>query len=158
VVLASCNGNKNKYDASGTFEAVETIVSAEATGTIKELNLEEGQTLTPGQVIGYIDSTQLYLKKKQLVAQISAVLSKKPNVSAQIASLQIQLKQAEREQQRFSNLLKGDAATQKQLDDATSQVAMIKKQIEALQSSLGITSSSLNRRNSATSGSDRSIE
>jgi HlyD family secretion protein len=143
VVLASCNGNKNKYDASGTFEAVETIVSAEATGTIKELNLEEGQTLTPGQVIGYIDSTQLYLKKKQLVAQISAVLSKKPNVSAQIASLQIQLKQAEREQQRFSNLLKGDAATQKQLDDATSQVAMIKKQIEALQSSLGITSSSL---------------
>jgi HlyD family secretion protein len=143
AILVSCKNNKNKYDASGTFEAVETIVSAEATGTIKSLNIEEGQSLTQGQTIGYIDSTQLYLKRKQLQAQVNAVLSKKPNVSAQIASLQVQLKQAEREQQRISNLLKGDAATQKQLDDANTQVALVKKQMEALQSSLGITSSSL---------------
>lgn len=142
--LASCNKGEDKYDASGTFEAVETIVSSQASGTIKELNLEEGQVLKAGQVVGYVDSIQLYLKKKQLEAQVKATLSQKPDISAQTASLQEQLRQAEREQKRTTNLLKADAATQKQLDDANTQVTVVKKQIAALQSSLGITSSSLN--------------
>jgi HlyD family secretion protein len=72
------------------------------------------------------------------------VLSKRPNVSSQLAALREQLKQAEREQQRITNLLKADAATQKQLDDANTQIAVIKKQIEAQQSSLNITAASLN--------------
>ncbi|PTS96783.1 HlyD family secretion protein [Pedobacter sp. HMWF019] len=141
--LISCNKNEDKYDASGTFEAVETIISAQASGTIKELNLEEGQTLQKGQAVGYIDSLQLYLKKQQLQAQVKATLSAKPNITAQTAALQEQLRQAQREQKRTSNLLRADAATQKQLDDANTQVDVVKKQISALQSSLGITSSSL---------------
>src|SRR5690606_1000165 len=91
----------------------------------------------------YIDSTQLYLRKLQLQSQIKAVLSKRPNVSVQLAALQEQLSQAVREQQRITNLVRSDAATPKQLDDANAQVAVIKKQIAAQQSSLGITSSSL---------------
>jgi HlyD family secretion protein len=148
LLLVACAGNKDNYDASGTFEAVETIVSAEATGVIQQLNIEEGQELKQNQVVGYIDSVQLHLKKKQLEAQVNAVLSKRPNVSAQIAALQEQLKQAEREQQRLANLLKADAATQKQLDDATAQVSIIKKQIEAQASALGITSRSINEESS----------
>lgn len=143
VIVAGCAGDKVTYDASGTFEAVETIISAEATGLIKKFTVEEGQELKAGQVVGYIDSVQLYLKKQQLEAQIGAVLSKKPNIASQIASLQEQLKQAQREQQRVQNLLKADAATQKQLDDATAQVEIIKKQIAGQESSLGITSKSL---------------
>lgn len=142
--VAGCAGGEIKYDASGTFEAVETIVSAEANGIIKRFTIEEGQELKANQVVGYIDSVQLYLKKKQLEAQIAAVLSKKPNIATQIASLQEQLRQAQREQTRVQNLLKADAATQKQLDDATAQVEIIKKQITAQESSLGITSKSIN--------------
>lgn len=145
LFLTSCGQKEQAYDASGTFEAVETIVSAEATGTIKALNLVEGQVLKAGETIGYIDTTQLYLKKKQVVAQISAVLGKKPDVPAQIAAYQEQLKQANREQQRITNLLKADAATPKQLDDANAQIAIIKKQIDAQKSSLNITSTSLNQ-------------
>ncbi len=143
LLLASCSGNSNLYDASGTFEATEVIVSAEASGLIKALNLEEGEVLQAGQYIGAIDSVQLYLSKKQLQAQIQAVLSKRPDVATQIAALQEQLKQAHREQQRVTNLLKADAATQKQLDDANAQVAIINKQIEGQRSSLRITSASL---------------
>lgn len=143
LLLASCTGNSNLYDASGTFEATEVIVSAEASGLIKALNLEEGEVLQAGQYIGSIDSVQLYLSKKQLQAQIQAVLSKRPDVATQIAALQEQLKQAHREQQRITNLLKADAATQKQLDDANAQVAIINKQIEGQRSSLRITSASL---------------
>ena len=142
--LISCKQSENKYDASGTFEAVETIVSAQGSGAIKELNLEEGQVLKVGQVIGCIDSVQLYLKKKQLEAQIRATLSGKPDIAAQTASLEEQLRQAKREQLRNENLLKDDAATKKQLDDANTQVDVIKKQITALQSSLSITTANLN--------------
>jgi HlyD family secretion protein len=141
--LAACSNKENIYDASGTFEAVETIVSAEASGAIKVLSIEEGQTLHAGQEVGYIDSTQLFLKKKQLEAQAQAVLSRKPDISAQTAALKEQLIQAEREQKRITNLVKADAATPKQLDDANSQVAVIKRQISAQQSSLNITATSL---------------
>lgn len=141
--FAACNNKENIYDASGTFEAVETIVSAEASGVIKVLSIEEGQTLQAGQEVGYIDSTQLFLKKKQLEAQTQAVLSRKPDIAAQTGALKEQLIQAEREQRRVANLLKADAATPKQLDDANTQISVIKRQIAAQQSSLDITATSL---------------
>lgn len=143
VLVAGCAGDKIKPDASGTFEAVETIVSAEATGVIKKFVVEEGQDLRVNQDVGYIDSVQLYLKKKQLEAQIGAVLSKKPNIATQLAALEEQLKHAQREQQRVTSLLKADAATQQQLDDASAKVEIIKKQIAGQESSLGITTKSL---------------
>lgn len=145
LLFLSCNQAKTDTIASGTFEGVETIVSAEVTGRIKSLNLEEGQVLKAGDTIGYIDSTQLYLKKKQLLAQVNAVLGKKPDIPVQLATYQEQLKQAIREQQRLSHLVKADAATPKQLDDANAQVAIIRKQINAQESSLGISSSGLNK-------------
>ena len=142
-ILAACAQEESVYDATGTFEAVETIVSAEATGTIQALNIEEGQQLKRGTQVGYVDSTQLYLKRKQLQAQIRSVLSRQPNISTQLAALLEELQQAEREQRRVSSLLNSDAATQKQLDDATTQVNIVKRKIAAQESSLGITMSSL---------------
>lgn len=143
IILASCGNERNNFDASGTFEAVETIISAEANGVIKTLDIQEGQELHAGQVVGYIDSVQLYLKKRQLQSQIGAVLSKRPNVAIQVAALKEQLSQAIHEHHRIAKMVKADAATPKQLDDANAQVAIIEKQIAAQQSSLGITSSSI---------------
>jgi HlyD family secretion protein len=147
-ILASCNNHENDFDASGSFEAEETIISAEAPGTIQQFDLEEGQLLKAGQILGFIDSTQLYLKKRQLESQIKSTLSQKPNISTQIAALQVQLKSAEREQARVSNLLKAGAATQKQMDDMNAQVDMLKKQLAAQRSSLGITSGSITEQTS----------
>lgn len=143
LLLFSCNRNQINFDASGSFETEETIISSEVTGALLQFNIEEGQTLKAGDVIGYIDSTQLFLKRKQLESQIRSTLSQRPDISTQIASLQIQLATAEREQKRLSNLVKAEAATQKQLDDATAQVDVIKKQLAAQQSALSITSESI---------------
>ncbi len=143
VLVTACRDKQNLYDASGTFEAVETIVPANANGIIQQLTIDEGQVLDSGMVIGYIDSTQLYLRKKQLEGQIKAIVSRKPNTSKQLAAYQEQLKQAEHEQLRIANLLKADAATPKQMDDANAQVAILKKQIEATESSLDITRTGL---------------
>lgn len=143
LLLASCKNTKNEFDASGAFETEETIISAEASGTMKQFDIAEGQQLKAGQAIGYIDTVQLYLKKKQLEAQIGATLSRKPNIPAQLASLQEQLKAAQKEQQRITSLLKADAATPKQLDDINAQIDVIRKQIDAQQSALGISSQSI---------------
>jgi HlyD family secretion protein len=140
IVLIGCGGNRNNFDASGCFEAEETVISAEATGVIRQFNLEEGQVLIAGQAIGYIDSTQLFLKKKQLQSQIRALLGKKPNIALQLSALQSQLKTAETERQRVEKLVAGDAATQKQLDDVNAQIEVLKKQIAAQKSTLDISS------------------
>jgi HlyD family secretion protein len=138
LFFTACNTNDHPFDASGSFEAEETIISAEASGVLKEFNLEEGQELTKGQKIGYIDSTQLYLKKLQVLAQAEALVSRKPNVSVQIAALEEQLENAQSEQQRIAKLVKSDAATTKQLDDINSNIEVLKKQIQAQRSSLNI--------------------
>jgi HlyD family secretion protein len=139
-LFISCSGNKNNFDASGSFEADETIISAEVTGVIRRFDLEEGQILTAGQPIGYIDSTLLFLKKKQLESQIRALIGKKPNITIQLSALQSQLKTAETERSRIEKLVAGDAATPKQLDDINAQIEILNKQIEATKSSLDISS------------------
>jgi len=145
TMLTACNDNKVSFDASGSFEAEETIISSEATGTIKRFEIEEGETLESGENIGYIDSLQLYLKKKQLEAQVIAILGKKPNIPVQLSALQTQLQTAEKERTRLANLVKGDAATPKQLDDINAQIEVLKKQIGAQQSTLSISSEGLGK-------------
>lgn len=139
VLSYACSGNKHPYDASGTFEAVETIVSAEATGVIRQFDVEEGQTLAAGQAVGYIDSIQLSLRKKQLEAQVRATGSRVPDISAQtgyykqqLAAMQVKFDNLKHEQARVQNLVKADAATAKQLDDVNAQVAEMEKQLQVI--------------------------
>jgi len=145
ILLSSCQNKEPEFDATGTFEAVETIISAEASGTLKEFDLQEGQQLAAGQHIGYIDSVQLYLKKKQLETQAKAVLGKKPSVNTQLAALQSQLNTAQRERSRIQNLLKDDAIPAKQLDDINAQIDLISKQIAAQRSTLDLSVSSIDK-------------
>ncbi len=145
TLLAACGNNKISFDASGSFEAEETIISAEATGTIKQFEISEGQTLQAGQLIGYIDSTQLFLRKKQLMAQARATASRTPDIQAQLAALQSQLSTAQREKTRITNLVSGDAVPRKQLDDINAQIDVLHKQIAAQKSSLDISAESINK-------------
>ena len=71
--LAACNRGDGNFDATGTFEATEILVFSEANGKIMELNIEEGDRLDAGAMVGYIDSTQLYLKKMQLSAGLNRI-------------------------------------------------------------------------------------
>lgn len=144
-ILSGCGNNEPSYDASGTFEATEIIIPAQANGTLKAFELHEGERLDSGQFVGYIDSTQLHFKKQELQEQIFAMLGKKPNIFAQVAALQASLTHAEHERNRIAQLVKDNAATPKQLDDANALVKNLEKRIAAQQSSLTISSSSLNK-------------
>ncbi len=141
--ILSCSENEDNFFATGTFEAKEIIVSTGVGGKIIQLNVEEGTILEANKAVGYIDTTQLYLKKLQLRAQINAVLSKQPDINSQLAALQEQIKTANTEKIRIENLLLAGIATQKQSDDINAQIKVLQKQLEAQQKALEITSSSI---------------
>jgi len=139
VSLAACNNNNPDHDASGTFETTESIISAEANGIIKQFDIEEGEILKEGQHIGYIDSIQLHLKKKQLESQVRSLLSKTPDVAAQTNAYKKQLAVAQTrldaqfvEKRRIENLVKADAATPKQLDDITALTDALFKELDVI--------------------------
>ncbi|CVK15213.1 HlyD family secretion protein [Apibacter mensalis] len=144
MIMLSCNQNKFEHDASGTFEATEVIVSSEANGKLEIFQLTEGDLIAQGQYVGYIDSIQLYLKKKQLLAANRAIQVKRPDISVQVSSIKEQIEKAEFEKRRILRLLADNAATQKQLDDINSQIKVLKKSLNAQVNSLATSVNSLN--------------
>ena len=131
ILFSACNNKNKEFDASGVFETTEIIVSAKGSGEILQFNIAEGQEVEAEQTLGVIDTTQLYWRKVQLLSSVKAMNSRQVNVSVQVAVLQEQLATARREQQRFTQLLKENAANQKQLDDINAQIATLEKQIAA---------------------------
>ncbi len=150
ILLAACNSNKKEYDATGTFEATETTVSAEQSGTLLNFALEEGDDVEAGQEIGLIDTTQIWLKIRQATATKAVYQSQKPDLQKQIAVTRQQLAKAKTEQQRYRELVNDGAAPAKMLDDATSQVQVLQRQLDAQVSTLNTQLSTLNSQMSAT--------
>ncbi|MFA5806096.1 MAG: HlyD family efflux transporter periplasmic adaptor subunit [Melioribacteraceae bacterium] len=142
-LLAGCGNGNDKFDASGTFESEEVIVSSETTGKLIRFDVEEGMQLKQNQRVGVVDTLQLFLKKKQLEATIKAVLSKQPDVAIQLAAIEEQIKTAATEKKRIENLVKSNAATTKQLDDINAQLELLNKQYTAAKSNLTITKQGL---------------
>lgn len=134
--LVACSSGTPEYDATGTFEATDVVVSAEASGKILCLDVEEGTVLKAGQEAGIIDTVQLYLKKLQLEAGVKSVEGQRPDILKQVAATKEQIVQAQRERDRVANLLRVGAANQKQLDDAESLLKVLRKQLAAQNSTL----------------------
>lgn len=141
--LPSCNSNNEVYDASGTFEATEVTISAEAQGRILNFTLEEGDTLHAGQLVGLIDTTQLSLKRDQLLSSIKGVKIRKPEIKTQIAVLEQQIATQEYERARVKRLVEANAANRKQLDDIDGYISLLKAQLKAQNSSLAIAASAV---------------
>lgn len=143
LLLTACGRGDAEYDATGTFEATEVVVSAEANGRLLMFDVEEGATLTGGQEVGVIDTMQLYLKRLQLQASLKSVEEQRPDILKQVAATREQITQAERERDRVARLLRVNAANQKQLDDAETMLQVLQKQLEAQQSTLNNSDQSL---------------
>lgn len=149
ALVVSCGKSDNEYDASGTFEATEIIVSSETMGKILQFDVTEGQQLTENQAVGTIDSTQLYLKKLQLLASQKAMLTRRPDLGKQIAAIEQQIATAKTEKKRIQNLVNANAANQKQLDDVNAQIAVLEKQLTAQKSIIETTNEGISGDNEA---------
>lgn len=134
ILLSSCETTDDKSDAFGNFEVTEVIISSEAQGKILALNFEEGQLLKPEIIIGFIDSTELVLKREQFDLSIKAMKSRIGNLNSQI-DIQNQIRaNALIDKNRIEKLLEESAATKKQLDDVNGNLKVIEKQIASIES------------------------
>ena len=143
LAIVSCN-NEPDYDAQGTFEATEIVLSSEGTGRILRFDVTEGEIINANSVVGVIDSLQLHLQREQLKAQQSALLSSLPDKEKQVASLRRQLAKQRAELQRVKNMLSDGAATTKQRDDIEAQITILEGQLSATLSTLDNNTSTIN--------------
>jgi len=150
LIMSACGNKEKEFDATGTFEATETTVSAEQTGTLLTFDIEEGNEVEAGTQVGLIDTTQLWLKLQQLDATKRVYESQKPDTQKQIAATRQQLQKARQEQQRYRELVADGAAPSKMLDDATNQVKVLERQLEAQLSTFNAQLSTLNSQQAAT--------
>ena len=132
INLVACNKNNDKADGYGNFEATEVTISAEASGKIEYLNLEEGAIVAPNTQVGLIDTIQLYLSKQQLIASKNTIASKSGNVLSQTAVLNEQLKTTLIEQKRIQNMFAENAATKRQVDEINGKVNVLHEQIKSV--------------------------
>lgn len=150
LMLCACGNKEKEYDATGTFEATEVTVFAEQSGALLTFNANEGENVSQGQEIGVVDTTQLWLKIQQLGASKRVFQSQKPDMAKQVAATRQQLVKAQQEQRRYKELVADGAAPSKMLDDATSQVQVLQRQLEAQVSALNTQTSTLNSQMAAT--------
>lgn len=150
LMLTACGQKEKEYDATGTFEATESTVSAEQSGTLLSFSLNEGDEVEEGREVGLIDTTQIWLKIQQTRATKAVYNSQKPDMEKQIAATRQQLAKAQTEQRRYQELVNDGAAPRKMLDDAVSQVQVLQRQLAAQISSLSTSTDALNKQMAAT--------
>jgi HlyD family secretion protein len=131
ILLTGCKNNDERADAFGNFEATEVIISAESNGRILQFEPVEGARVDKGTTIAFIDTTLLHLQKGEIAAGMKSVITRISSINAQNDILSQQIDNLNVNISRFGKMLKDDAATQKQYDDLTGQVAVLQKQITA---------------------------
>ncbi len=136
LTLSGCGTEDDTRLGTGNFEAEEILVSSETSGKVLEWTLSEGDTIAQGEAVGLIDTTQLFLQKQALLRSGRAVTSGRPSVETQTAALETKLNDLEAQRRRVEKLVAGGAATQKQLDDILTGIALTKDQIAATRSTL----------------------
>ena len=150
LLLTACGNSEKEYDATGTFEATETTVSAEQNGTLLTFTIDEGDEIEAGSEVGLIDTTQTWLKLQQARATQEVYQSQKPDMEKQTSATRQQLAKAQAEQQRYKELVADGAAPSKMLDDATNQVQVLQRQLAAQLSSLSTNTNALSKQMAAT--------
>jgi HlyD family secretion protein len=134
LLIASCNGDKDKPDAYGTFEATEVTVSSQTNGKIIYLKVEEGQLLDSNILVGIIDTLDNNLRISQTREQQLATSARRDDLAAQIAVQEQNKTNVLVEKERIERMLKDGAATQKQSDDILASLNLIDKQIASVKS------------------------
>ena len=130
-MLAGCRNGTQEADAYGNFEATEVIISSETSGRIIRFDAAEGTEVKKGSEIALIDTTLYHLQKAEIDAGMKSVRTRVSSIDAQNEIIRQQITNLKINIGRIENMLKDDAATKKQYDDLTGQVAVLEKQIAA---------------------------
>lgn len=131
VIAASCSDRERDFDACGQVNATEVVVSAESSGRIISLGIEEGDRIARGECVGAIDSLQTYLLMRELEERKRNAASRLVDIDRQLAAQTARLATLEKDLDRYKSLLEKDAGTAKQVDDTESQIAVTRREMAA---------------------------
>jgi len=131
LLFGGCNSKTDLADAFGNFEATEIMISSETNGRILLFDTDEGTQIAKGDQIALIDTTLFNLQKAEIAAGMKSVRTRINSINAQNGILNQQIENLNVNITRIENMIKDDAATQKQYDDLNGQVAVLRKQIAA---------------------------
>lgn len=132
IIFTACNSNNKESDAYGNFESREIIVSAQSQGEILSMDLEEGETLQAGKLIGWIDTSMLTVKREQLKTQKGSLNAKLSNINAQAEVQKEQIESLLIEKKRIEKLLEEEAATEQQFDEIQGKLNVARKRLESI--------------------------
>ncbi len=149
AALGCAGGNgASRIVASGHVEATQVRVSTKVGGRLETLAVAEGDRVSSGQELGRIDAIDLRLELQQATAQrdqaaaelrLQLAGARKEDIAeleAQVASVGVDLVDADRNLQRMQSLLDHGSGTTKGRDDAQARRDMTAAQLEAKKEAL----------------------
>ncbi len=104
----------------------EATVSAQITGTLTEVRIEEGERVRAGDVLARLDDTAQRAALAQARAQLAVA-------AALDQQYQAQLEQARRDRERSRELLRSDAVSHQSAEEAQTQFEALAAQVRAQQ-------------------------
>jgi len=108
---------------SGTLQGARRVpLSTKMMGTVTQLDVEEGDRVTEGEVLIRVRSQNVQAQKRQ--------------VEARLREAQAALDNAQTNFERIRSLYEKDSATEKEFDDAKTAVERTQARVDALQSQL----------------------
>lgn len=111
------NGNNNgNLNASGRISALQVEIAPEVGGIVREIHVEEGDTVQAGDILFHIDDSLLQSQYNQAVAAVGVAEAAVESANAQLASVELQLEvvlQGVRQQEQLAV----DAAWQEEQPD-----------------------------------------
>ena len=127
VAISAGAGNASVLDASGYVVARRmATVSAQITGRVKEVKIEEGMRVEAGQVMATLDPIDADAQRRLYASQAEAARS-------QIGSVGAQLREAEANAQRLGSLVGQQLVSRAQYDQAIAQRDALRAQLAVAQ-------------------------
>jgi RND family efflux transporter MFP subunit len=137
VQAPQSNATRSVLDATGYVTARRiATVSAQVTGQVETVLIEEGMEVEEGQVLATIDDTEWRAQVALAEAQLDAARS-------QLAEIRAQLQQAERDLARQLELVDRGLASQAAVDAAATQVEALAARLESAATGVEVAQRSL---------------
>ncbi len=135
--MAAAAGPASVLDATGFVTARrQATVSAKITGKVHEVRIEEGQRVAEGEVLATLDDTDAQAELELSRAQFESARS-------QLAEIEANLGNAERELVRQQDLNARKLGTAQALDAAQTQVAALRARLASQQQGVAVARESL---------------
>ncbi len=126
-----CRGDiEDLVTAIGSLQPRDYVdVGAQVSGQLRKIHVEVGQSVKEGDLVAEIDA-------EQSVARVEANMAQIRSLEAQLEQRRLSLVKAERDLVRFGNLVSGDAAPVESLQNAETEVGVMRAQMAQLRAQI----------------------